>query len=137
MTSKNQGRKLELDIYRISTYHHSNIIGHHRNALLPDEEVYKVSNPGLYMDSKPNLDINHCAKYLFNDQLDINLNTQVLSFHTNTMLHPQPYQRIVSRVNLAGFHASRATYLSSPTYHTSRRITTVSNIKAGCLTAYL
>ena len=43
MTSKYQRRKLRLDIYRIYTYHDSDIIGCHRNALLPDEGINKVS----------------------------------------------------------------------------------------------
>ena len=35
-TSRYRGRKLGLDISRISTDHNSNIIGCHRNKLLPD-----------------------------------------------------------------------------------------------------
>ena len=34
-----------------------NIIGCHKNALLPDEGINKISKPDLYTVSKPNLDI--------------------------------------------------------------------------------
>ena len=57
MTSRDQGRKLRLDIYRIFTDHNSNITGHHRNTLLPDEGSNKVSKTDLDTASKPNLDI--------------------------------------------------------------------------------
>ena len=43
MTSRYQGRKLGLDISRISTDHYSHIIGRYSNALLPDKGGNKVS----------------------------------------------------------------------------------------------
>ena len=41
MTSRYQGRKL------VSTDYDSNIIGHHRNAILPDEGSNKVFKPDI------------------------------------------------------------------------------------------
>ena len=64
-----------LDISRIFTDHDFNIIGHHRNSLLPDEWINKVSNPDIDTASKPNFYITQCTKYLFNDPLNININT--------------------------------------------------------------
>ena len=78
-----------LDISRISTYHDSNIIGLRRNALLPDEGINKVSNPDIDMVFLNNIDITQCDKYLSNDTLNININTQVLTFHVNSMIQPQ------------------------------------------------
>ena len=57
MNIRDQGRKLGLDISRFSTDYDSNIIGHHRNTLPPDEGNNKVSNPDIDTASKPNIDI--------------------------------------------------------------------------------
>ena len=57
MTSRYQGRKLGLDIFRISTYNDSDIIGHLRNTLLPDEGGNKVFKPDIDTASKPNIGI--------------------------------------------------------------------------------
>ena len=43
MIIRYQGRKLGLDISRISTDHYSHIIGRYSNALLPDKGSNKVS----------------------------------------------------------------------------------------------
>ena len=72
---RDQGRTLGLDISRFSTDYDSNIIGHHRNTLLPDEGSNKVYNPDLGTSFKNNLDITQCAKYLLDDPLNINHNT--------------------------------------------------------------
>ena len=61
-TSRDQVRKLGLDISRVSTFYDSNIIGHYRNVILPDGESDKVSKTYLDTDSKPNIDITKCAK---------------------------------------------------------------------------
>ena len=74
MTSRDQGRKLGLDISRIFTDHNFNIIGRHMNTLLPDEGSNKVSKPDLDVDSKHNIDITHFSKYLCNDPLNPNTN---------------------------------------------------------------
>ena len=68
MTIRDQGSKLGLDILRVSTDYDSNIIGHYRNALPPDEGSNKVSNPDNYTASKPNLGTTQCAKYLLNEK---------------------------------------------------------------------
>ena len=52
-----------------------NIIGCHKNALLPDEGINKISKPDIYTVSKLNIDITQCAKYIFNDPLNLNTNT--------------------------------------------------------------
>ena len=52
MTSKDQGRKLLLDISTTFTNRDSNIIGCHRNAFLTDEESNKVSKPDIETASK-------------------------------------------------------------------------------------
>ena len=80
MNSRDQGRKLGLDISRVSIDYNSNIIGHHNNMLIPDEGSNKVSKPDLDTASKPNLDITQCAKYLFNDPLNLNLSTPSSNF---------------------------------------------------------
>ena len=80
MNSRYQGRKLGLDISRVSIDYNSNIIGHHNNMLIPDEGSNKVSKPDLDTASKPNLDITQCAKYLFNDPLNLNLSTPSSNF---------------------------------------------------------
>ena len=72
MAIRDQGRKLGLDISRAYTYYDSNVIGHHRKVLLPDEGSNNVSKPDLDNDSKPNIDITQCAKYLLNDPLNPN-----------------------------------------------------------------
>ena len=58
MNSSYQGDKLGLYISRVSTDYGSNIIGHHRNALLPNESSNKFFKPDIYMAYKPILDIN-------------------------------------------------------------------------------
>ena len=65
-----------LEISRISTNYDSNIICIHRNALLPDEGKNSFSRTDLDTSSKPDLDITQCARYLFNEPLHLNINTQ-------------------------------------------------------------
>ena len=48
MTCRDQGRKLGRDISRVSTYHDSNMIGHHRNVLPQDKGGNKVSKPDFH-----------------------------------------------------------------------------------------
>ena len=86
-----------LDISRISTYRDYNIIGYHRNVILPDEESNNFSKPGLDTTFKPNLDITQFAKYIFNDPLNLNPNTASSNFRANTMVYTQPYQSVVRR----------------------------------------
>ena len=71
---RNLGRKLELDISRVSTDYDYNIIGPHRNALFPDDGSNEVSKPVFDTASKPDLVITQCAKYLLNDPLNLNIN---------------------------------------------------------------
>ena len=80
MASKDQGRIWDLKYPGISTYHNSNIIGRHRNAILPEKRIKKVSKPGLETASKPNFDKIHYAKFLVNEPLDININTLSYNF---------------------------------------------------------
>ena len=80
LTSREQGRKLGLDISRVSTYYYSNIIGHQRNALLPDEENNKFLKPYIYTAYKNNLEITQCYKYLFNNPLNLNTTTSSSNF---------------------------------------------------------
>ena len=70
MTIRDQGGKLVIGIYRIYKKYDSNIIGLHRNYLLPDEGSNKVSKPELDMASKPYIKIIKCAKYILNDPLN-------------------------------------------------------------------
>ena len=62
MAKRGQGRKLGLDTSRIFIDYDSNIIGRHRNTLLPVEGSNKVSKPGLDTASKYNLETTQCAK---------------------------------------------------------------------------
>ena len=80
MNCRYQGRKLGLDISRVSTYYNSNIIGHQNNVLPSDEGSNKVSNTDIDMDSKPNISITQYAKYLFNETLNPNTNTPSSNF---------------------------------------------------------
>ena len=57
-----------------------NIIGCHKNALLPNEGINKISKPDIYTVSKLNIDITQCAKYIFNDPLNLNTNTPSYNF---------------------------------------------------------
>ena len=75
MTIRDQGIKLGFDISRISTDNDSNIIGRHRNVILPDDGSNKVSKPDIDTDYKPNIDIIKCDKNLFNDPLNLSTNT--------------------------------------------------------------
>ena len=80
MTIRYQGRKLGLDISRIFIDHDPNIIGHHRNALLTYEGNNNVYKPDFDMASKPNIDITQFNKYIFDDPLNININTPSSNF---------------------------------------------------------
>ena len=64
----------------ITTEYESDIIGCHRSEILPDEGSNKVSKPNLDTDSKPDLDITQCTNYLFNDPLNLNINTPSYNF---------------------------------------------------------
>ena len=44
------GRKLGLDISRVYIDYDSNIMGHHRNAILPNEGGNKFSKPDIDMN---------------------------------------------------------------------------------------
>ena len=114
MTSRYQGIKLGLDIYRMSIYHYYNIIVHPRNALIPDEGSIKVSNPDSYTASKPNLDTTQFLKYIFNDPLNLNPNTLSSIFCAKTIVHTRPCQGIVRRAHPVEFHAMRSTDLRNP-----------------------
>ena len=80
VTKRDKGRKVKLDISRVSTNYDSNTIGPHSNALLPDEESNKTSNTDIDTASKPYLHTTQCAKYIFNDPLDLNLKPPSSSF---------------------------------------------------------
>ena len=80
MTIRDQGEKVGLYIYKISTDYGSSIKGPHRNEFLPDEGKNKNSNPDIDTASKPDLDITQCTEYIFNDQLNPNLNTPSSNF---------------------------------------------------------
>ena len=80
ITNRDQGRKLGPDTSRIYTDHDYNIIGFHRKALLTDDIINKVYNPDIDMSSKPNIEITQCAKYLFNETLNLSTNTPSSNF---------------------------------------------------------
>ena len=75
-----QREKLGLDISSISTDNDSNIIGCHSNGLLTNEGRNKVSNPDLDTASKPDIDITKCTQYIYNNPLNLNLNTSSSNF---------------------------------------------------------
>ena len=58
VTSRDKERKLGLYISRISTDFYSNIIGRHRNKLLPDKGRNTISKIDPDKSSKPDLGIN-------------------------------------------------------------------------------
>ena len=80
MTRRNQGGKLVLNISIISTDYDSNIIGRHRNTLLPDEGSNMVSKPYLNTASKTDIDITQYDKYLLNELLNPNINSPSSNF---------------------------------------------------------
>ena len=52
MTSRDQGRTLGLEIYIISADYDSKILDRHRNTLIPDEAMNKVSNQSRAMQAQ-------------------------------------------------------------------------------------
>ena len=80
ITNRYQGRKLVLDVSRVSADHYSNIIGHHRNALLHDEVSNKFYKPDPDTASKPNIAFAQCDKYIINNTFNINPNTTGSNF---------------------------------------------------------
>ena len=91
-----------LDISKIYTDHDSNIIGCHRNALLPDEGSNTVYNPYLDTASKPNLGITKCDKYLFNDLLNLNINTPSYKFEYKDYGTPKSLPKDMKETQLGG-----------------------------------
>ena len=73
ITRRDQGRKVDLEISRVSTYYDSNIIGRHRISLLPYEGRNKDYKPDIDTYSKPDIDSTKCTKYLLNDPLNLNI----------------------------------------------------------------
>ena len=65
MNRRDQGRKLVLEISKVSTDYDSNVIYHHRNALPTVEGSDNVSNSDLDMVYKPNIGIIQWTKYLY------------------------------------------------------------------------
>ena len=96
ITSRDQWRKVKLDISRVSTYYDSNILDRHRTAFLTNEGRNKAYNPDPDKDSTPDLDITQCTKKLFNDPLNLNIKPPSSNFSkkdNGTPIIPPKYRK--------------------------------------------